>query len=150
VPVGVRTVAINILDSGGNTDTLLRGAVQIIVGQPDIFTSTGDAGGRARARDANTGTPEPFSVTQRIELIVTGVRFAAPAEITVTVGTTVIPTASIIAVRPNTSMAGFDSIIFDLPASLAGAGDVPIQVQFARGFTTTSRPADTAPHITIN
>jgi len=128
----------------------LSGLVQIVVGQPDIFTSTMDAGGRAGARDANTQAPEPFVVTQRIELVVTGVRFAAPAEITITVGTTPVPTASVISVQPNRNMAGFDSIIFDLPSSLAGAGDVPIQVQFQRGIITVSRPADTAPHITIN
>jgi uncharacterized protein (TIGR03437 family) len=147
---GLRTVAVNVLDSGANTDTLHRGLVQVVTGQPDIFSSTGDAGGRARAVDANTGTSEPFSVTQRIELIVTGVRFAAPAEITVTVGTTAISAASIISVGPIRDNAGFDSIIFDLPASLAGAGDVPIQVQFQRTIITVSRPADTAPHITIN
>jgi hypothetical protein len=66
------------------------------------------------------------------------------------VGTTVIPSAQVLAVTPNTNMAGFDIINFTLPASLAGAGDVPIQVQFTRGITTQSRPADTAPHITIN
>jgi hypothetical protein len=49
-------------------------------------------------------------------------------------------------------MPGFDVIQFKLPATLAGAGDVPIQVTFTRaqGITTVSRPADTAPHITIN
>lgn len=150
VPVGLRTVAVNILDSGANTNTLQRGLVQVVVGQPDIMTTTDGAGGRAAARDANTGALEPFSVTQRIELVLTGVRFAAPAEITVTVGTTPVPTASIIIVQPNRSMAGFDSIVFDLPSSLAGAGDVPIQVQFQRTIITVSRPADTAPRITIN
>jgi hypothetical protein len=90
------------------------------------------------------------SVATVIELSVTGVRFAAPADITVTVGTTAISGASILAVRPNPEMPGFDIINFTLPSSLAGAGDVPIQVQFSRGITTVSRPADTAPHITIN
>jgi uncharacterized protein (TIGR03437 family) len=163
LPAGLGTVAINVLDSGANTDTLYRGFVQVVVGQPDIFTSTNDAGGRARAfdiTDISTVTTEPFNVTHTdsggntvatvIELNVTGVRFAAPAEITVTVGTTAITGASIVAVRPNTNMAGFDIIDFTLPSSLAGAGDVPIQVTFARGITTTSRPADTAPHIRIN
>lgn len=144
VPTGLATVVV------ANNDIAHRGLLQVLVGQPDIFTSTGDAGGRAFAMDATTQAPEPFSVTQRIELVVTGVRFAAPAEITVTVGTTAIPAASIIAVGPNLKMAGFDSIIFDLPASLAGAGDVPIQVQFQRSIITVSRPADTAPRITIN
>jgi hypothetical protein len=49
-------------------------------------------------------------------------------------------------------MPGFDIINFALPASLAGAGDVPIQVTFNRtgAVPTASRPSDTAPHITIN
>jgi hypothetical protein len=154
---GLGTVAINVLDSGANTDTLHRGLVQIFTGQPDIFTSTNDAGGRAMAFNVtnNQHTPEPFSVTTGtaatiIELNLTGVRFAAPAEITVTVGTTTITGTSIVAVRPNPDMPGFDIINFTLPASLAGAGDVPIQVTFTRGATTQSRPAATAPRITIN
>jgi hypothetical protein len=77
-------------------------------------------------------------------------RFAAPAETTITIGTTAIPAANVIAVRPNPEMPGFDIINFTLPSTLAGAGDVPIQVTHVRGITTLSRPADTAPHITIN
>jgi uncharacterized protein (TIGR03437 family) len=163
VQLGLGTVAINVLNNAANTDTLTRGLVQIVAGQPDIFTTTNDAGGRAAALNVtnpNTRTPEPFSVMSTdasgasvatvIELTVTGVRFAAPADITVTVGTTAISGSSILAVRPNPEMPGFDIINFTLPSSLAGAGDVPIQVQFARGITTVSRPADTAPHITIN
>jgi uncharacterized protein (TIGR03437 family) len=163
VQVGLGTVAINVLNNAANTDTLTRGLVQIVAGQPDIFTTTNDAGGRAAALNVtnpNARTSEPFSVMSTdasgasvatvIELTVTGVRFAAPADITVTVGTTAISGSSILAVRPNPEMPGFDIINFTLPSSLAGAGDVPIQVQFARGITTVSRPADTAPHITIN
>lgn len=152
---GLANVVINILDVGANTDTQLRGLVQIVAGQPDIFSSTGDANGRALARNATTLTAEPFSVTTDgnptvIQLTVTGVRFAARTEITVTVGTTVISGDGIVSVTPNREMHGFDFINFTLPASLAGAGDVPIQVQFARGVTTVSRPAATAPRITIN
>jgi hypothetical protein len=48
-------------------------------------------------------------------------------------------------------MPGFDVIQFKLPAALAGAGDVPIIVTVTRTIGTfTSRPAATAPHITIN
>ena len=73
------------------------------------------------------------------------------AETTVTVGTTAINTTAILSVQPNTEMPGFDIIRFTLPASLAGAGDVPIQVTHLRStVSATSRPADTAPHITIN
>ena len=163
VPIGLNTglgtVAVNILNSGANSDTLLRGFVQIVAAQPDIFTSTMDAGGRAVAFNVTNGispgTPEPFGVTTGgnptvIELWVTGIRFAQRTEISVTVGTTVI-TTDVISVMPNTKMPGFDLVNFTLPASLAGAGDVPIQVTFTRGtISAASRPADTAPHITIN
>lgn len=158
---GLGTVAVNVLNSGANTDTLFRGFVQIIPGQPDIMSSTMDANGRAIAFNVTNPmmrTMEPFSVTTTsgsttvptvIELSVTGVRGALRTEITVTVGTTAITTDGIVLVQPNTEMPGFDIINFTLPASLAGAGDVPIQVTFSRGGTT-SRPAATAPHITIN
>jgi len=160
---GLATIAINVLDAGANTDTLYRGFVQIVAGQPDIFTTTMDAGGRAAAVNVTNpmaGLAEPFSVTSLdasgamvptvIELTVTGLRFAATTEVTVTVGTTAISGNQILVVRPNPKMPGFDIINFILPASLAGAGDVPVQVTFTRGITTTSRPAATAPHITIN
>jgi WD40-like Beta Propeller Repeat len=161
---GVGTVAVNVLNAGANTDTLLRGFVQIIAAQPDIFTTSNDAGGRAIAfnvTNPNARTTEPFSVTSPdasgnvvatvIELSVTGVRLAAKSEITVTVGTTSITGDQIVLVQSNPEMPGFNIINFTLPASLAGAGDVPIQVTFTRttAGTTTSRPADTAPHITI-
>jgi uncharacterized protein (TIGR03437 family) len=152
---GVANVVINIVDAGANTDTQLRGFVQIVAGQPDIFTTTNGPNGRAAATNAATGTVEPFSVTTNgnptvIQLMVTGVRFAARTEISVTVGTTVISGDGIVSVQPNQENHGVDFINFTLPASLAGAGDVPIQVTFTRGITTVSRPPDTAPRITIN
>jgi uncharacterized protein (TIGR03437 family) len=158
---GLQTVAVNVLNTGANSDTLLRGLVNIVPAQPDIFSTTGDAGGRALAINAVTGTPEPFSVTTNdstgtpqptvIELLVTGLRFANPSEVTVTVGTTAISGAGIVRIQPKLEMPGAEGLQFTLPASLAGAGDVPIQVSFTRGGATfVSRPADTAPHITIN
>ncbi|HEU4837661.1 MAG TPA: hypothetical protein VFS90_24740, partial [Pyrinomonadaceae bacterium] len=163
-PPGLGTVAVNVLDTGANTDTLLRGLVQIVFAQPDIFTTSMDAGGRAIAFNITnplTRLPEPFNVTSddgtgtqvptKIELSVTGMRFAAVSEVDITVGTTAIPDANILSIQPNRQMPGFEIIIFTLPASLAGAGDVPIQVSFVRGSTSAvSRPAATAPHITIN
>jgi len=146
------TVAINILDAGANTDTLLRGNVQITTSQPDIFTMDDN---RAAAQTDQL-LKEPFNVTTNgnptvILLSVTGVRFAAAGEVSLTIGTTTVPAANIISVRPNTNMPGFDIIEFSLPASLAGAGDVPVQVTVTKtSGTTVSRPAATAPHITIN
>jgi uncharacterized protein (TIGR03437 family) len=162
---GLGTVAVNVLNTGANTDTLLRGLVQIVLAQPDIFTTTMDAGGRAAAFNITktmvARLPEPFSdkshdgtgtqVPTKLELRVTGLRFAARTEVGITVGTTAIPADNILSVQPNRGMPGFDTITFTLPASLAGAGDVPIVVTFTRGGTSAvSRPADTAPHITIN
>jgi uncharacterized protein (TIGR03437 family) len=158
VPTGPRTVAIN------NAGTLLRSTLLIVPTQPDIISTTLDAGGRAVAFNVTNDparTPEPFSVTTTvgttsvptiIELSLTGVRGAVKAEITsVTVGTTVISGDAILSVQSNPEMPGWDAIRFTLPASLAGAGDVPIQVSVTRaGFNGVSRPADTAPHITIN
>jgi hypothetical protein len=164
VPV-LAVVAVNVLNTGANTDTLFRGLLNIVAAQPDIFSTTSDAEGRAIAfnvTNPQNRTMEPFSVTSTnesgatvptvIELSVTGVRGAAVGEITVTVGTTAITGTGIILVRPNPEMPGFDIINFTLPESLAGAGDVPVQVTFTRtgGITTMSRPAATAPRITIN
>ncbi len=164
LPAGLGNVVVNILDSGANSDTILRGLVQIVPGQPDIFTSTNDAGGRAVAfnvTNPNVRTMEPFNVTSTdasgnsvptvIELSVTGLRIAARTEITVTVGTTAITGDQILLVRSNTEMPGFDIINFALPASLMGAGDVPVLVLFTRaGANALSRPPDTAPKIQIN
>ena len=155
---GVASVVIN------NNGTVLRGFVLIVFGQPDVFSSTLDALGRAVAFNVTnpmSRTGEPFSVTSTdasgasvptvIELTVTGVRNVVASEVTVTVGTTAITGASITFVGKNTEMPGFDFINFTLPAALAGAGDVPVIVSVTRsGATFTSRPADTAPRITIN
>jgi hypothetical protein len=161
---GLGTVVINEFDPGTNTNTVFRGFVQVVQAQPDIFTSTNDAGGRATAFNVTIPTAptmEPFNVTSTdasgatvptvIELWVTGIRQVQKAEITVTVRDVAITGAAILAVQPNPKMPGFDIINFQLPASLAGAGDVPVTITVQRGGVTTfSRPAATAPHITIN
>ncbi len=161
---GLGNVVINKFDPGTSTNTVFRGFVQIVAAQPDIFTDTRGPGGRAGAAnvtDPNTRTGEPFSVTSTdatgatvptvIELTVTGMRNVQKAETTVTVGTTAITGDSIVAIQPNPNMPGFDIVLFKLPASLAGAGDVPVVITVQHnGVTTSSRPADTAPHITIN
>jgi WD40-like Beta Propeller Repeat len=164
-PLGLADVVINLLDAGANTDTIFRGLVQIIAAQPDLFTTTNDAGGRAIAfniTNPSTRTTEPFSVTSTdaggatvptvLELSLTGVRGVIPTEVTVTIGTTAITgVPAIISVQPNREMPGFDIITFTLPAALANAGDVPVVVTVTKaGVTTSSRPAATAPRITIN
>jgi len=84
-----------------------------------------------------------------LEITLTGVRGSAPAEITVKIADTNITPA--LTVRSNPEMPGFDIITFALPESLAGAGDVPIIVTVSKtGAAFTSRPTDSAPHITIS
>ncbi|HEX8188632.1 MAG TPA: hypothetical protein VF586_09785, partial [Pyrinomonadaceae bacterium] len=74
--------------------------------------------------------------------------------ITVRVGTTDIvstadPVTSPVRVGPSNT-PGFDQVTVTLPASLAGAGDVPVVITVsATAGTSSSRPADTAPRITI-
>jgi hypothetical protein len=90
---------------------------RLIAAQPDIFTTTMDAGGRAIAFNVTNGispgTPEPFGVTTGgnptvIELWVQASGSRQRTEISVTVGTTVI-TTDVISVQPNTKMPGFGS-----------------------------------------
>ena len=165
VPIGViagtGAVAIN------NNGTVFRNFFSIVAAQPDIFTSTNDAGGRAAVVNVTNPMnrmPEPFPVRSTnqngdlvatvLEMSLTGVRSAVTSEVTVTIGTatpTTISGAAITFVGPNRDMPGFDLLRFTLPESLAGAGDVPITVTLTRsGSTFTSRPAATAPHITIS
>ena len=160
VALGTAPVVVNSIINGG---TELRGSVLIVAAQPDIFTTSNDAGGRAAVVNVTNPmarTGEPFSVTSPdkdgnvvptvLEISLTGVRDAINSEIKVTVGTTEITGEAILFVGPNLGMPGWDLINFKLPASLASAGDVPIIVTFTRSGTAfSSRPADTAPRITI-
>jgi uncharacterized protein (TIGR03437 family) len=147
-----------------NNGSVIRSTIQINPTQPDIFSTTNDAGGRAivlNVTNPAAPTPEPFSVTSLngsgtsvptiLQIMLTGVRNITPSAVTVRIGTTDITgTANILLVGP-TDMPGVDQINVQLPATLAGAGDVPIIVSVTiGGVTYTSRPADTAPHITIN
>jgi uncharacterized protein (TIGR03437 family) len=160
---GTNTVPVVINNNG----TVIRTAIAITAAQPDIFTSTDGAGGRARVfnvTDGVTMSPEPFTVTTAITnsqgqsqtvptvlgIILTGVRGVQPSQVTVRIGTTDISGASILAVT-QLDQPGFQQINVQLPASLAGAGDVPIIVTVTIGGQTfTSRPADSAPRIRIN
>jgi uncharacterized protein (TIGR03437 family) len=140
-----------------NKGTVLRGRVAITAAQPDIFTSTNGPGGRAVVCNITNPTIatcviEPFNVTSLdasgasvptiLEVHLTGVRGTAASAVTVTIGTTVIvPTAVISLDQP-----GFDVIDLTLPAGV-DRGDLPIVIKVG---TATSRPADSAPHVTIN
>ncbi|HYN86317.1 MAG TPA: hypothetical protein VER32_13800, partial [Pyrinomonadaceae bacterium] len=174
VPSGANTSVPVVINNNG---TVIRSTVNIHPASPDIFTSTNGAGGRAAVLNVTNpcvaATGEPFTVTTtrpaggvctattteqaptELLIVLTGVRnITSPANVSVTIGTTVIQgTANadspIRSVGPSRT-AGFDQIVVRLPATLAGAGDVPVVVTITTtAGTFTSRPADTAPRITI-
>ncbi|CAN5657622.1 hypothetical protein BH18ACI4_BH18ACI4_14270 [soil metagenome] len=154
---GVATVVVNSRLNGG---TQLRGLLQIVAAQPDLFSS----GGRAaivNVTNPAARTGEPFTVTSMdasgntvptvLELTLTGIRGVTPAEVRITIGTTDITGDSIVLVRPNLEMPGWDIINFRLPASLANSLNVPVVVTVTRSTSVfSSRPAATAPLITIS
>jgi uncharacterized protein (TIGR03437 family) len=157
VAPGVATVVVNSRLNGG---TQLRGVVNIVGAQPDIFSDSGRAA-IVNVTNPAARTGEPFTVTSVdgsgatvptvLEITLTGVRGVTPAEVKVTVGTTEIMGSDIVLVAPNLEMPGFDIINFRLPASLANSPDVPVIVTVTRGTSVfSSRPAATAPLITIS
>ena len=154
-----------------NNGTVLRSTLGLNPAQPDIFTSTNGAGGRAAVLNVTnpcTAAPgEPFAVkttrptggncsastTEQVAtqllIMLTGVRNVTAGQVTVRIGTTDLSGAAIVSVGPSRT-TGFDQIVVTLPESLAGAGDVPVIVTVtAGGGTFTSRPAESAPRITI-
>jgi uncharacterized protein (TIGR03437 family) len=158
MPIGLSNGVANVVVN--NNGTTYRGFVQIVAAQPDLFSSTGDAGGTAvvcnvtnpTVSDCVTGTfPLNSSngtalVPTVIEIHLTGVRSAATTETTVAIGATNIVPSS---VRRNTNMFGFDLITATLPAALP-TGTHKVIITVTRGaVVTTSRAAATAPEITI-
>ncbi len=153
-----------------NNGTTIRATIQILPAQPDIFTEVNGFGSnRASALNVtnplSAGSPEPFTVTTTyvdgsgatvtaatiLRFFLTGVRRVTDkAQITVRIGTTDLTGAAIVMVSP-TDLPGTDQIDVTLPATLAGAGDVPVIITVVKdGVTTSSRAADTAARIRIN
>jgi uncharacterized protein (TIGR03437 family) len=139
---------------------ILRGVITLVPAQPDLFSSTNAAGGRAVVTNALNGTSEPFTVTTVtprrpraptvLRIIMTGVLGAPVSTISVKIGTTTLSGTAIKSDGVPTDMPGFQSIDVQLPADLAGAGDVPVIVIITTGGSTfSSRVEDTAPHISI-
>ena len=142
-----------------NNGTVIRGLVVIVSAQPDIFMTPPPPGPGGRAVVCNITNPltpgclmEPFNVTSDdgtgaqvptvLRISLTGVRGAAASSTTVTVGTTVITASTIV----SSDLPGFDQLNFVLPSTV-DRGDLPILVKVN---SASSRPSDTAPHITIN
>jgi uncharacterized protein (TIGR03437 family) len=136
-----------------NNGVVTRGTIQIVAVQPDIFTTTSDAGGRAAVLTVDA-LGEPFTVPTTLRITLTGVRGVVKSEITVRIGTTDLTGAAILtdAVPSGLNQTpGFYQIDVAVPASLAGAGDVPVIVTVTRStVATASRDAATAPRIQIN
>jgi uncharacterized protein (TIGR03437 family) len=136
-----------------NNGTAIRGTLQILAAQPDLGTSTMDAGGRAIVFSVpTTGSlvAEPFTMPATLRIFLTGVRGLLKTQLSVRIGTTDLTGAAILTdATPVPNMFGLYQIDVAAPASLAGAGDVPVIVT-ATTNTATSRPADTAPRIRIN
>jgi uncharacterized protein (TIGR03437 family) len=139
---------------------LLRGSLIVVPTQPDISSSTNGPLGRAQVFNAFTGLSEPFTViTVRprrprtptvLRIIVPGVLGAPASTISVKIGSTILSGSAIRSAGVATDMPGFQQIDVQLPADLAGAGDVPIIVTITVGGQTfSSRVEDTAPHISI-
>ena len=145
-----------------NQGTQTKGFITIVPARPDIFSSTFGPGGRAQAMNVTNRVPttEPFvvrtvkikggtKVASVIRLRITGVQGVPASAITVRIGNTNITGTQVLTggvlVEP-----GVYTIDFQLPQSLAGAGDQPIVVTVTSGTTTfTSRLDDTAPRISI-
>lgn len=138
-----------------NNGVVTRGTIQILPAQPDIFTTSMDAGGRAAVfsvtNNGLTETAEPFTMPATLRIILTGVRNVTTTQVTVRIGTTDLTGAAILTNAVSRGASGFYQIDVAAPASLAGAGDVPVIVTVVKdGVTTVSRAADTAPRIQIN
>jgi uncharacterized protein (TIGR03437 family) len=158
-----------------NNGATIRTTIQIVIAQPDIFTVTNTFGSNRASvlnvtNPLSAGSPEPFNVTTTyinssgttvteatiLRIFLTGARrITDPTQISVRIGSTDIVGTSTAATTPvkisPTDLPGTDQIDVTLPASLAGAGDVPVIVTIVNGGVTfTSRPADTAPRIRIN
>jgi uncharacterized protein (TIGR03437 family) len=151
-------VVINVRDDVAGTNKVIRGLVVIVAAQPDVFTSTNGAGGRAVVCNVtNPATPgclgEPFKlksddgtgtlVPTVLEIHLTGVRNSAPGAITATIGAT-----AIIATRNlATDQPGFDEIDIILPATVDTGPNLTLVVTVG---TATSRQIATAPLIRID
>jgi hypothetical protein len=164
---GVASVVIN--NSRRSGGTVFRGFLRIVASQPDIHTTTDDAGGTVEACNVTnplstvclvpyqvTTPPAPSAtpVPTKLEIYATGVRFALPAETKVSFinGTTTIDVVPD-SIKPNTNMYGLDIITITLPATLAGAAPIDYKVIVTvtkSGVVTGSRPVATAPQITIS
>jgi uncharacterized protein (TIGR03437 family) len=144
-----------------NNGTEYKRKITVVPSRPDVFTTlaTPGPGGRALALNVvNTvQTREPFTIRtlkykggRRIptvlRLYLTGVNSIPAANISIRIGTVTIQASA----NPVLREPGVYTLDFNLPPTLAGAGDAPVVVSVTISNTTyTSRLDDTAPRIVI-
>jgi uncharacterized protein (TIGR03437 family) len=143
-----------------NNGNVIRTTLHIIAAQPDIFSTTGGADGRAIIFNVTNPMfevaepPGGFPVTTGgvatvLRIVLTGVRGVTPSQVTVRIGSTDLTGAAIKAVASR-EMPGFDQIDVQIPSSLMHSCDVPVIVSVTiNGQTFTSRPAASAPVTSI-
>ena len=157
-----------------NNGTTIYTTLLIHPAQPDIFSSTNGAGGRAAALNVTNpcisppGEPFPTvstrpagsnvtgnctgaseTVPTELMFMVTGLRNATPAQVTVRIGTVDISGANILSVGPSLT-PGFDQVVVRLPATNPPTGDLPVVITAnIGGVNFTSRPEATAPRVLI-
>ncbi|MCS6873606.1 MAG: hypothetical protein N2Z23_02050 [Pyrinomonadaceae bacterium] len=142
-----------------------KGTVTIVPFRPDVFTNlpSPGPGGRAKIQNVTNRVPttEPFTTTtikikggRRVPTVlriyVTGVaNIDIRSLLLVRIGSVTIP-VSISSSNPRTIEPGIQVIDFELPSSLAGAGDQPVVVSVTfSGREYSSRLDDTAPKTRI-
>lgn len=157
LPAGVHTVVIN------NSGSTARASLNVIAAQPDIFTTTNGALGRAtitNVTNPNAPTGEPFTAQTVVNgepratilaISLTGVRGIPASQISVIFGsgsTAVTLSGTSITSVSATDRPGYDEIRVTLPNTFNLSGDVPVIVRVTSGSNTfSSRPEDTAPRV---
>ncbi len=148
-----------------NNGTILRGSITVVPARPDIFTfapASPTLTNRALIFNVINTVPrtEPFNVTTLrlrggrrvptvLRLLLTGVNNLPASSLTVRIGSTTLTGAQLLT-GAVLDQPGVYSIDFTLPATLVGAGDVPIIVSATiNGVTYSSRLDDTAPRFRI-
>ena len=148
-----------------NNGIATRGSITIVPARPDVFTlvsASPTVTNRARIFDVTNTVQrtEPFNVTTLrirggrrvptvLRLFVTGINNLSAANLTVRIGNTTLTGAQLLT-GAVLREPGVYSIDFTLPATLQGAGDVPVIVSATiGGVTYSSRLDDTAPRFRI-
>ena len=147
-----------------NNGAVYRGSITVVPARPDVFTASLISAPNGRARIFNVTNSvsriEPFNATtirikggRRVPTVLrvflTGVNNLAAANLTVRIRDVTL-TAAQLTTGAVLRAPGVYSIDFTLPATLLGAGDVPIIVSATvNNVVYTSRLDDTAPRFRI-